>query len=205
MRLALLLLFAGACSVSHRSDGIATCERSSDCAGNQVCSAGGICVAASAIDANEIDAPGIDAGRACPSQCTSCRPDRNECRVDCAISPATCNAPIVCPPGMNCVVSCSTPSSCQQGITCGTANRCNVTCSGANSCRNLTCGDGPCNVTCTGLRSCRNVHCGDSCACDVACDQGTCDQGLECSGLQCVKLGSPFGCTSSNPTCNSCP
>jgi hypothetical protein len=200
----LFVLLLAACSVSHKSGEFTTCDRSADCAGDQACS-NGVCVALGTIDAPDIDAGKPDA-LVCPSQCTSCRIDRMECRVDCAISPATCNAPIACPAGWNCTVACSTPNSCKLGVACADAKRCNVTCSGADACTAVTCGDGPCDVQCTGARSCNTMTCGTSCACDVRCGIGSnCRRNLTCTAAP-LGCGSLEGCSSTlNPACNTCP
>ncbi|MBS1118373.1 MAG: hypothetical protein H6Q90_601 [Deltaproteobacteria bacterium] len=193
-------LVAGSCSVNHRSDEFVFCNRPADCASGQVCSQG-VCVAS--VDAGVgNDAKVTPDALVCPSQCTSCKPETMECKIDCAVSPATCNGHIVCPAGWNCDILCTGTGSCRNGVDCTPGESCAITCSGANSCRNLACGQGPCNVICSGSSSCRGVSCGQSCACDVDCQNAALCDFVQCSSPTC-DFGN--GCSTLFPTCNTCP
>jgi hypothetical protein len=139
----------------------------------------------------------------CPSQCTSCKPETMECKIDCAVSPATCNGHLACPPGWNCDILCTVAGSCRNGIDCTPGESCAITCSGSNACRNLVCGAGPCKIDCSGASACRAVSCGDSCACDVACGNAALCDGVLCSSQACSTFDG--GCSSQFPTCNTCP
>jgi hypothetical protein len=192
---------AGSCSVDHRSDTFTTCENQDDCPSNQICQSN-LCVPPGiASDAPPSDAPRPDA-TTCPSQCTSCNINTMTCKVDCALSAATCNSAINCPEGWNCDIQCSTQNSCRNGINCQAGQSCNIACKGAGSCRNIVCGEGPCKTDCSGLQSCRGVACGDSCACDVICAQQADCEGVTCSEIQCDTFSG--GCSSQLPTCNTC-
>ncbi|MEO8703004.1 MAG: hypothetical protein ABI867_23360 [Kofleriaceae bacterium] len=191
---------AGSCSVDHRSDGFTTCDNQDDCPNNQVCT-NNLCIAPGVgMDAGPIDASRPDA-LVCPSQCTSCNLQTMTCKVDCAVSAATCNTAITCPPGWKCDILCSTQNSCRSGIDCTEGESCNITCKGTGSCRNIVCGEGACKTECSGLQSCRNLSCGDSCACDVTCAQQADCEGVTCSEIQCETFN---GCSSLLPTCNTC-
>jgi hypothetical protein len=197
-------LTAGSCSINHRSDDFTTCNDQSDCPGNLVCNSG-LCVTAGGMDAGRVDGGGGVDAAICPSQCTSCKLATKECRVDCAVSPATCNNPIVCPAGFKCEILCTVNNSCRNGINCMDAESCDIECKGQAACRNITCGEGPCDVNCSGLQSCRNVACGDSCACDVNCDSdlALCE-GVVCGDFQCRTFSG--GCSSTIlDGCNTCP
>lgn len=194
------LAFAGSCSVNHRSDNFQTCERQTDCPEGQMCISN-LCQGNAPDDAG-IDGPGRPDALQCPSQCTSCKLYTMECKVDCAISMATCNAAIKCPPGWNCNIFCSTPGACRNGIDCQEGESCSVQCSGGNSCRNIDCGDGPCRVQCTGEGSCRDVACNDSCRCDVECNNvGALCDAVSCGSQTC---DTGRGCSSLLPGCNTC-
>jgi hypothetical protein len=198
---ALAIAAGGSCSIDHRSDGFTTCDNQRDCPNNQVCTSG-ICQPPGVlVDAGPIDGSRPDAA-VCPSQCTSCNLQTRTCKVDCAVSPATCNSAITCPAGFNCDIQCSTPNSCRQGIDCQDGESCNIVCKGSNSCRNVLCGEGPCKTDCSGVQACRNIACGNSCACDVTCAQQATCEGVTCSEVQCDVFN---GCSSQLPTCNTCP
>jgi hypothetical protein len=200
----LVAAIAASCSINHRSSEFTECMRQADCSNGQSCIEG-ICQ-----NPNNNNDAGTDAdvrpdALVCPSQCTSCRVDRLECRVDCSVSPATCNIKITCPEGWNCTVLCSGQNSCRSGIDCTAGKSCNIECSGTQSCRDIECGAGPCTTACTGSQSCRNVDCNDSCKCDVTCANAASCEGLTCSEPFCSVGGR--GCSSSLvPACTTpCP
>jgi hypothetical protein len=195
-------VFASSCSVSHKSDNFTACDNSSDCPAGQRCGDNGLCEGGQGDDGGAGDGGRPD-GAVCPSQCTSCRMDTKECKVDCAISPATCNSPIVCPPGFTCDIRCTTPNSCRNGIDCTMGDGCEIDCSGQSACRGVKCGPGPCATECTGLQACREIDCGDSCACDVNCNnEALCEQ-ISCTSEVCTKQ-LQRGCTSLGPGCFTC-
>ncbi len=138
----------------------------------------------------------------CPAQCSSCDIPSHTCKIDCAVT--SCNGAVVCPPGWNCDVACSTTGSCRNGVTCTGTGSCKIACSGANSCRDLQCGSGKCDITCTGSTSCRNVACSPSCGCDVKCSPGVAAcEGVSCTAIQC---DTGLGCSSTNvQSCDTCP
>jgi len=194
-----LAITAGSCSINHRSGDFTQCEQPSDCPTGQVCR-DNLCAEMIDAGANK-DGPRPDA-LACPAQCTSCVLEKMECKVDCAVSPATCNGAITCPPGWNCDIICSVQGSCRAGVNCLAAESCNIECKGRDSCRAVDCGEGPCDLLCTGLQSCRDIDCGDSCRCDVECANGALCTGVICTDVTCK---SGLGCSSVFPGCNTCP
>ena len=205
------IAMSGSCSINHKSSEY-ECSAPSDCDPfpGRSC-VGGFCVTPGGpIDASGDAGPLIDGpkdgapdGTVCPAQCTSCREDRHECVIDCATT--SCNNQVVCPPGWNCTIGCTTTNSCTAGIDCTDAKSCTVVCSGTSSCRDLAGGQGKCNVTCSGKSSCRDMDCSDSCGCDITCAGGT--NAASCEGTSCP-LGCPgigFGrCSSQPPGCNTC-
>ncbi len=198
--LAVAAMTVGSCSINHKSDEFTFCERNTDCSTGQTCIQG-VCTSSDGgvvlVDAK----PPLDAFE-CPTQCTSCRPEAMECKIDCAVSPATCNSHIVCPAGWNCDIQCTTGGSCRNGVDCTDAKSCGIVCKGSNSCRGVQCGEGKCGITCSGTSSCRDVACGSSCACDVECqDPSLCDN-VVCSSPACNTFAG--GCSSQFPTCNTC-
>lgn len=197
-----LIAIALSCSIEKRSDGFA-CDDDRDCPQGRECD-DGFCVGGP-IDGGP-DQP--DAGTPpdalfCPSQCTSCKQETMQCQVDCAVSPATCNSPIVCPEGWSCNIVCSPSNACRAGIDCRAGKACTVDCAGTSTCRNVLCGEGPCDVTCSGFDSCRGIQCGDSCACDVECQDPARCEAVFCTSQLCGRFGG--GCSSQNPGCNTCP
>lgn len=210
--LAVAAITAGSCSINHASDQF-ECTKPADCAGfaGRTCT-GGYCV----LPGGVVDAPkgadgrvadgrvtdaAIDAGNVCPAQCTSCDIGSDTCKIDCAVT--NCNAAVVCPPGWNCDVECTTTNSCRQGVTCTGDKACKINCSGAGSCRMLQCGSGKCDVACSGIQSCRGVACGQSCGCDVTCGLNAYCDTVTCTSFQC---DTGRGCSSQiSPSCDSCP
>jgi hypothetical protein len=121
---------ATSCSINHRSSDYA-CTQQSDCEAGRTC-VGGFCVddglpkdARTGVDATTpVDArPVVDAQPdapvqpVCPSQCTSCNFAMHECRIDCTQTNCVTQA-VVCPPGWNCDIACSTQGACDEGIDC---------------------------------------------------------------------------------------
>lgn len=208
--LVIALAMAGSCSINHKSTEY-ECTSQSDCDPypGRTC-VNGYCVTSGTIDAGGDAGPVIDGPRdgapdgvTCPAQCTSCRPERMECVIDCATT--SCNNTVVCPTGWSCNIACSGSNSCTSGIDCSNATSCTIACSGIGSCRDLQCGTGKCTVGCTGKGSCRDMDCSDSCACDISCTGGT--QGASCEGNVCPDgcPGIGFGrCSSLAPGCNTC-
>jgi hypothetical protein len=140
-----------------------------------------------------------------PVQCTSCEVSDagKTCIVDCdAANDPRCGAQINCPPGYKCDVRCNTQNACRMGINCGQATECLIDCSGQSSCRNVLCGEGPCDVECTGEASCRAIGCMNSCACDVACFDGSECTNVQCPEFQCRDFDG--GCTTLNQGCDTC-
>ncbi|HEU0034279.1 MAG TPA: hypothetical protein VFQ53_26835 [Kofleriaceae bacterium] len=199
----LLMGIAFSCSIDHRSDEL-SCTTQNDCPAGRFCQ-DGFCVGGVGNDGgpNPDGKPNPDAP-GCPSQCTSCKQETMECKVDCSISPATCNGMIICPPGWNCTIECSTDNSCRAGIDCQQGASCAINCTGTSTCRNIQCGTGPCATTCAGFDSCRNLQCGDSCQCPVTCLEPSRCENIFCSDFACkdFQTGS---CTLNGPTCNTCP
>jgi hypothetical protein len=212
--LTLTAVTTSGCSVSHRSGDYA-CTTQNDCKDGRTCS-DGFCVVpgGSQIDAAKSDAPKPppDAPPAiCPAQCSSCNFGAKECRIDCAVKNCV-GAQVVCPPGWNCDVLCSTANSCRSpsgggtpGVTCAGTLSCNITCTGDNSCRGVACGAGPCNVDCAGGNSCVGVRCNQACSCDVTCGNNASCQGVLCTSSVCFDQLNG-GCSSQlAPTCDTCP
>ncbi len=205
--LVVLALLAGsfvACTINKRSDEF-TCNVQADCPTDRTCT-DGVCVQGN--NPNDGSNPDMNTGPdafVCPAQCTSCRQAEHICKVDCGISPSTCNSPINCPPGFSCEIVCSTTSGCQN-INCTGGNGCTIGCTGTGTCKNVTCGTGPCDITCSGVNACRSVDCNNSCQCDVACAIGTSCMTLNCpkDATTCNTIGKP-GCDSSRATCDTCP
>ena len=206
---ALALVIAGSCSIKHPSEQY-ECQENADCAelgDGRVCSEG-LCVVPgggmmdAAIDGPKTDGLPPDAPQVCPSMCTSCNFEKKECTMDCNQNANLCANQMTCPTGWTCNIKCNTPSSCRMGINCMTATACNVECSGSFSCRNVVCGPGACDVKCTGSNACSGISCGQSCACDVACGVGA-----SCFNVICTKpvCDTGLGCSSTPPTCNTCP
>jgi hypothetical protein len=129
----------------------------------------------------------LDAPFVCPAECNAgCA--GNACRIT-----GDALTAIVCPPGIPCVVTCSSFQACKADIMCGNASSCHVICNGENACYfGVECGPGPCTIdciaakacpaanncydssactiNCTGTNSCKgSVDCASSCACDVTC------------------------------------
>ncbi len=210
--LSLASLTLPACSTTNKS-GEYACTTQADCAdlAGRVCN-GGYCVVTgdTPIDApgpnpmidappRPIDAPPMDV---CPAQCSSCDIAGMKCNIDCAQSPALCNAAITCPAGWDCDIKCTTPNSCRTGVSCINAAACTIDCSGDSSCRQLNSGPGPFDVTCTGQNACRGLDCDPSCACDIECGDTASCEFLRCSTQTCGVPGG--GCTSSRTGCDTC-
>lgn len=207
----ILAVSVAGCSVNHRSNEF-TCDTQADCPDGRTCS-DGLCITngTPTPDGPTGDGPPPPPDAfACPSQCTSCRPDSHTCVVNCNVSPATCNVGIKCPEGFNCEIACTTEGGCPN-VDCSPGASCKVTCNGPGTCRNVKCGAGPCDISCAGQNSCRGVDCKDSCACDLACaNQSSCFGGFVCppgpSINACTILaGQNRGCTSEPTGCNTCP
>lgn len=207
--LALLALaggVAGSCAIRHRSD-VFECETANDCDSGRVCN-DGLCT----VPGTDPPDGGVknDARRdaatpdafVCPELCTACNPTTKTCTLDCTAAPNRCNQNIVCPTGWNCNIKCNTQGSCRSGVNCLGSASCSVECTGRDACRGVACGNGACKVTCSGIGSCRGVDCGDSCACDVSCNTSALCEFVTCTSPLC-ELGR--GCTSSAPTCETCP
>jgi hypothetical protein len=201
---------ASSCSI-HHATGDYTCTTQADCSGGRVCS-DGYCVvgpggpidAPRPIDARSmIDARLAPDALVCPPQCSSCNAGQMTCRIDCAVTSCTNGSAVVCPPGWNCEVLCTTPSSCRNGVSCAGTLSCDVQCTGTGSCRGVACGAGPCNVDCAGSNACRGVQCGTSCACDVTCSNGALCGEVACPSFQCSNVQG--GCSSASPGCDTCP
>jgi len=197
------IAMGGSCSVNHPSAQF-DCEKQSDCPTGRVCSDNLCVVTGSGSDAG---GDGKDAGHpdalACPTTCTSCVLETMSCKIDCAISPATCNSQVVCPEGWNCDIVCSPGNSCRNGVDCQAGKSCIIECKGASSCRNIACGEGPCDVICSGVGSCRNISCGNSCKCDVDCQVNSLCDTVVCTSPNC---DAGFGCSSLFPGCTTtCP
>ena len=181
---------ATSCSIHHTSNQF-------ECTSQAVCTPlGRTCVDGYCIvgPGGVIDAPrSIDApmsrpdARVCPTQCSSCDPTTKHCKIDCAVT--SCTNAVMCPPGWNCEVLCTTPNACRNGVDCGNALSCDVQCTGTSTCRDVACGAGRCNVNCTGTGSCRNVQCGSACACDVTCGNAALCNPIMCTGFQCSDAG----------------
>ena len=197
---------AGSCSVNHRSETFEECTGNGQgtCSSGKRCS-NGLCVSTS-IDAGiNPDGKPLPDALVCPTQCTSCKLETMECKIDCAISPASCVNLVVCPEGWNCDINCTTQNSCRNGINCVGGASCDILCQGNSSCRNISCGVGRCNTICSGSNSCRNIQCGQSCSCDVDCQLGSLCDTVVCAHAACDD--SPFsnGCNSLAPGCDTCP
>ncbi|HET9622716.1 MAG TPA: hypothetical protein VFP84_15190 [Kofleriaceae bacterium] len=225
---ALAVVTAGSCSVSHRSGDFA-CERTSQCAEGRVCS-DGLCVL--------VNPPPPDAGGdgppgdGCPATCSSCDGVTHTCNIDCLPGNDVCTRPITCPQGWNCTISCIDSNACRSGIDCRLAASCQLNCFADDSCRNVTCGAGDCSFECAGTDSCSGISCGtgacnvmcdaagschdnagvgigvdcaDSCSCNVQCTVGL---GAACTGLTCPAgciANMNDGCTARRAGCNTCP
>ncbi len=198
---------ASGCSIRHTSDQF-ECTTQADCNPLGRTCMDGYCVVGPG-GVNDAARPSPDASmpspdaRECPGACSSCDPGTKQCKIDCAVTSCTGGNAIVCPPGWNCEVLCSTSNSCRNGVRCANTLSCDVQCTGTASCRGVVCGAGPCNITCTGNNACRGVECGTSCACDVTCGNAAfCGQVL-CGDPQCDDQ--PDGCTSGIAGCDTCP
>jgi len=174
-----------ACTVDRKTDQL-QCTTGSDCDMGRICNMG-YCTTD------------------CPADCTD--------GCDGSTNPPTCNvntnnnAPITCPTGFQCNLSCNHPNSCST-VDCSTSAGCTITCNSTSSCANVTCGTGPCNITCNGGNSCGDIQCSDSCACDVTCNDGQCNQHCPSrGGHSCTQDGTPASdCSSSDQSgCNTCP
>jgi hypothetical protein len=212
MRIVLAIALVAGCTVNKRSSDF-ECGSTADCRnqlGDGFACNNGICqqTGTPTDDGNpDPDADPRPDAFVCPAQCTSCKLEARICKVDCGASPATCNAPINCPPGFNCEIICSTPNGCAN-INCTQGESCNIDCKATGTCKGVTCGEGPCDITCEGGNSCRDVDCHNSCACDVSCTGiGACSLELTCPGATAATCGTlnPRGCTSQRDGCNTCP
>lgn len=83
--------------------------------------------------------------------------------------------PVNCPPGLNCVVDCSTANVCKGDVTCSGGAGCTIDCSSSSCMGDVTCSSGACSITCSG----------SSCMGNVACDAGSCS--IACSGSACME------------------
>jgi hypothetical protein len=193
--LAALVLGATACQVNHRSGDFA-CTPQIACAAGRSC-IDGFCVVPQLDAGLPIDGaprPGADAAIACPSQCSSCDLDQHSCLIDCTADPDTCRDQVICPPGWDCNVRCSTANSCQKGVSCDGTTACTIACSGRQSCRDVACDGGKtsCDITCTGAGSCDGVRCGGG-SCNVGCT--TADS---CASVTCGTGACTIGCLGNN-------
>jgi hypothetical protein len=217
---AVLTHIAGCYDPSVRDCSI-ECASAKECAGGQVCSSDGFCVAPSyrgrcrhgeaPVDATslQVDADGAspDAGGAvalCEQGCANGTCDAlGVCVLDCSVS-GSCTDDVKCPANLPCRVVCG-DHACKKKIQCGMATSCDVQCIGASSCADVVqCGIGACDVRCIGEESCaKHADCGMSCACDVTCSGiGACHDPSMCPhGSSCV-LGR--GCSSALTGCNTC-
>lgn len=208
-----LVVSVAACSVNHRSGDYA-CTTQSDCDNGRKCT-DGYCIVPGGNP--PVDAPKTSDAKlppdapqdVCPAQCTTCDEGSKQCNIDCAVDSCT-NGQVVCPPGWNCDVKCSTPGSCRgnggggtPGVICAGTLSCTVECTGDGSCRGVQCGSGPCNVDCAGTNSCSGVRCNQSCACDVTCHDPSLCTGIFCKSNLCETASG--GCSSQFTTCDTCP
>ena len=89
----------------------------------------------------------------CPAACTSCTP--TTCNILCD-GTHPCAAPVTCPPGLACHVTCNATDVCSgRAISCAKATSCRVECSQEHACEmvSLECGNGPCRLDCTGFEA----------------------------------------------------
>ena len=218
------LLVLAACYDPAVRDCTVSCGTAGDCAGGQLCSRDGFCVARTFIGSctqhvqpadasmHPKDAPaprpdGEDVAALCEQGCANGTCDaQGVCVIDCSAMGACDQNDVVCPTNLPCRVLCG-DHACMHHVQCGLSTSCEVHCTGAYSCGDvIQCNTGPCTVTCSGDFSChKHTKCSMSCACNVTCTgSGACgDPASECPlGTSCA-LGR--GCTSQLQGCDTCP
>jgi hypothetical protein len=213
-----VLAHIGGCYDPSVRDCSIECSSPKECAGGQVCSNDGYCVAPSyrgrcaheaPIDATskELDATDAppDSSSLCEQGCTGGTCDaQGVCVIDCSAT-GSCTDDVTCPTNLPCRVVCG-DHACTKKIQCGMATSCDVQCIGPSSCSDVVqCGMGACDVRCIGESSCgKHADCGMSCACDVTCSGiGSCHDASMCPHGTTCALGK--GCSAALPGCNTCP
>ena len=138
-----------------------------------------------------LDAPAIDAKKACPSICFDAGigtcDSAGACLVTCTEADA-CSDQILCPAGIPCIVTCTGARSCASIIDCKAASTCNINCIGANSCKQqIECAGSKCKVACVAADTCAGAIKCTATSCDVRCQYpDSCKQPITCSGTQCL-------------------
>jgi hypothetical protein len=171
---AALAALLAACGIDSRSQDY-ECTQTADCTDGRVCRSGWCVVGSGGAGADAGPPATPDAGNSapdassCPAGCTRCEDDT--CVVEC-IEDDSCGDPVVCPPGLPCLVVCEGIGSCAAGIDCSAAASCDLRCTSREACNGeIRCGEGRCSVTCSARDTCAGgVDCTDSCACETSCD-----------------------------------
>lgn len=122
-------------------------------------------------DAADVELPFID-GAICET--VACEAAGGKCvdklcQFDC--SEGCDDRDIVCPPGNDCLISCTKKNGCNQ-TSCSGVRSCQIVCSVDGSCTNVKCSANACAFTCNGPDN--------TCAGGVACDASDCR--FDCSG-----------------------
>jgi hypothetical protein len=216
-----VLAHIGGCYDPSVRDCSIECSSPKECAGGQVCSNDGYCVAPSyrgrcaheapsdatskTIDAEEDATPDAPVSL-CEQGCVGGTCDaQGVCVIDCSAQGACGDGDVVCPANLPCRVVCG-DHACAKKIQCAMATSCDVQCIGPSSCGDVVqCGIGACDVGCLGDSSChKHTECGMSCACDVTCTGvDACGDPSKCPhGMMCM-LGK--GCSAALAGCNTCP
>lgn len=165
-------------------------------------------------DASPPDAEaGADAATGpCPLVCNGGCSPTGACRIDC---PA-CTKPVVCPPGRDCIVTCTGNGACGTGVTCAPGRACRVECGTNKSCENMSldCTGAFCSLRCLANQSCNSATITGQaagslcleCAGNQGCNSLTCSRPLACTkrcdGNGCNGLG---GCETCATSLVSCP
>jgi len=131
------------------------------------------------VDANPVN---------CAAACDGGVCDGGWCTYSCGAGECQ-NAPVVCPPGVPCIVACMANGTCAKGVDCTAATACEVRCGGDGSCINdkVRCSGAACTVRCRGNNSCsQGVEC-DAGTCAIGCTgQGSCaNSTIECHSDTC--------------------
>lgn len=174
------------------------------------------------LDANRTDASTLtDCEQRCPSgTCISSSPN-DICQLNCQDPTVDCSGTMVCPPGLDCLISCQN-NDCTMGIDCSQSGFCSMNCTGDNACGGpILCGTNGCTMQCTGLNACSGAiecgtgYCSISCTGSSAClgsinCQDACECNLQCDADACANVTCPRnctsndGCTNQEPGCQTC-